>query len=99
METERDQILTQNQMEKEEMQEKFDREKDELEQELAATQKDRDDSLMFAENEKQQVWCAWLFDIFFGVTSMTILCTVCGYKQRFIYTHDSTVGLNHSLSL
>ena len=55
METERDQILTQNQMEKEEMQEKFDREKDELEQELAATQKDRDDSLMFAENEKQQV--------------------------------------------
>ena len=55
METERDQILSQNQLEKEEMQEKFDREKDELEQELAATQKDRDDSLMFAENEKQQV--------------------------------------------
>ena len=30
-------------------------EKAELEEELAATCRDRDDSLMFAENEKQQV--------------------------------------------
>ena len=55
MEAARDEMITQNQNEKEDMAEKFDREKSELEQELAATQRDRDDSLMFAENEKQQV--------------------------------------------
>ena len=55
MEASREQIIQQNQNEKEDMIEKYEREKAELEQELAATQRDRDDSLMFAENEKQQV--------------------------------------------
>jgi len=34
---------------------RFNQEKSDLEEELAATCRDRDDSLMFAENEKQQV--------------------------------------------
>lgn len=55
MEAAREEMLSQHQMEKEDMVEKFEKEKDALEMELAATQKDRDDSLMFAENEKQQV--------------------------------------------
>lgn len=42
-------------MEKEEGNNKFDRMKEDLMEELAALQRDRDNSLMMAENDKQQV--------------------------------------------
>ena len=49
-------------------------EKAELEEELAATCRDRDDSLMFAENEKQQVRVlvvTTLFDLLLILMAMT----------------------------
>lgn len=55
MEVAREDLVGCQTQEREEMCEKYEREKAELEEELAAVQKDRDDSLMFAENEKQQV--------------------------------------------
>lgn len=48
-------MILQNNMEKEEGNNKFDRMKEDLMEELAALQRDRDNSLMMAENDKQQV--------------------------------------------
>ena len=82
MEAARDEMITQNQNEKEDMAEKFDREKSELEQELAATQRDRDDSLMFAENEKQQVGVNRLL----AVTDESVLSAYNDFYYNKLYT-------------
>ena len=82
MEAARDEMITQNQNEKEDMAEKFDREKSELEQELAATQRDRDDSLMFAENEKQQVGVNRLL----AVTDESVLSAYSDFCCNKLYT-------------
>jgi hypothetical protein len=42
-------------MEKEDIVNRYEREKDELQCEIVALQRDRDDSLLMAENDKQQV--------------------------------------------
>lgn len=55
LEAQREEILTNHAIEKEDMLAKHAQDKCELEEELAATCRDRDDSMMFAENEKQQV--------------------------------------------
>lgn len=61
LETQRDDILTRNANDKDDMLNRHAQEKTELEEELAATCRDRDDSLMFAENEKQQVYFTSIF--------------------------------------
>ena len=55
MEAQREDILNRHAVEKEDMLNRHASEKSDLEEELAATCRDRDDSMMFAENEKQQV--------------------------------------------
>ena len=66
MESQRDEIIHQNNMEKEEMQNLFERAQEELNNQLIALQRDRDDSLLLAENEKQQVhetfFSSFIFD-------------------------------------
>ena len=59
MEANRDDIVARNANEKDDVLARHAQEKTELEEELAATCRDRDDSLMFAENEKQQVRTFW----------------------------------------
>lgn len=54
LEAQREDILTRNAIDKEDTLSRHTQEKSDLEEELAATCRDRDDSLMFAENEKQQ---------------------------------------------
>lgn len=54
-ETERDENLHQNAMEKEELLNRFDREREDLQEELANLQRERDNQLLMAENDKQQV--------------------------------------------
>ena len=66
MESQRDEIIHQNNMEKEEMQNLFERAQEELNNQLISLQRDRDDSLLLAENEKQQVhekfFSSFIFD-------------------------------------
>ena len=50
-----EQLVHQHNMEKEDLMMRFRREKEELQEEIAALQRDRDDSLLMAENDKQQV--------------------------------------------
>ena len=64
MESQRDEIIHQNNMEKEEMQNLFERAQEELNNQLIALQRDRDDSLLLAENEKQQVRATFSLLIF-----------------------------------
>ena len=64
MESQRDEIIHQNNMEKEEMQNLFERAQEELNNQLIALQRDRDDSLLVAENEKQQVRATFSLLIF-----------------------------------
>lgn len=54
-ETERDEMVHHNAMEKEEMLNRFDREREDLQTELANLQRERDNQLLMAENDKQQV--------------------------------------------
>lgn len=54
-ETERDEMVHQNAMEKEELLNRFDREREDLQEELANLQRERDNQLLMAENDKQQV--------------------------------------------
>ena len=58
MERQREDTLHQYTMEKEDQAAAMERLKDELTNELAILQRDRDDSLLLAENEKQQVSCS-----------------------------------------
>lgn len=58
-ETERDENLHQNAMEKEELLNRFDREREDLQEELANLQRERDNQLLMAENDKQQVTTCW----------------------------------------
>ena len=60
MESQRDEIIHQNNMEKEEMQNLFERAQEELNNQLIVLQRDRDDSLLLAENEKQQVLATFI---------------------------------------
>lgn len=68
MEQQREEILHLHGMEKEEMAQNFDRANEELSNENIALQRERDDSLLLAENEKQQVSyhnsipAGWLWD-------------------------------------
>ena len=54
-ERQREEILHQHAMEKEDMNGRFDREREELTEELANLQRERDNQLLMAENDKQQV--------------------------------------------
>lgn len=54
-ETERDEMVHQNAMEKEELLNRFDREREDLQEELGNLQRERDNQLLMAENDKQQV--------------------------------------------
>ena len=54
MESQRDEILHQHAMEKEDMTQRAERERDELNDALNAVQRDRDEQLLLAENDKQQ---------------------------------------------
>ena len=55
MERQREEIIHAHTMEREEMIANNERMQEELNDEIAALQRDRDDSLLLAENEKQQV--------------------------------------------
>lgn len=55
LEAQRDEIIHQNNMEKEDMICDFTRIKEELQDSLNAVQRDRDEQLLIAENDKQQV--------------------------------------------
>ena len=62
MERVREDILHSHAMEKEDLVTSMGRMKDELNNEINMLQRDRDDSLLLAENEKQQVWQpSWKF--------------------------------------
>lgn len=52
---EREQLLHHHNLEKEDMSSRFDNEREELHENLASLQRDRDDALLMAENDKQQV--------------------------------------------
>ena len=54
-ETNRDQLLHNHAMEKEEMSTRADRQIEELQEELAKVQRERDEALLLAENDRQQV--------------------------------------------
>ena len=54
MESQRDEIIHQNSMEKEDMVNRFEREREELNDTINAIQRDRDEQLLLAENDKQQ---------------------------------------------
>ena len=54
MESQRDEIIHQNAMEKEDMVTRAEREREELNDALNALQRDRDEQLLLAENDKQQ---------------------------------------------
>ena len=54
-ENQREQLVHHHGLEKEEMLARFAIERDELNEEVATVQRDRDDQLILAENEKQQV--------------------------------------------
>ena len=62
MEAQREDILNRHAVEKEDMLSRHASEKSDLEEELAATCRDRDDSMMFAENEKQQVCNSFTYE-------------------------------------
>ena len=55
-ETSREQMLHAHTMEKEEMASRADNQIEELQEELAKVQRDRDEALLLAENDRQQVW-------------------------------------------
>ena len=55
MESQRDEIIHQNNLEKEDTVNRYEREKEQLNDELASLQRDRDEQLLMAENDKQQV--------------------------------------------
>lgn len=55
MEGQRDEIIHQNNLEKEDLVTRYEREKEQLQDELNALQRDRDEQLLLAENDKQQV--------------------------------------------
>ena len=54
-ETQRDQLLHNHSMEKEEMASRADNQIEELQEELGKVQRDRDEALLLAENDRQQV--------------------------------------------
>ena len=54
MESQRDEIVHQNAMEKEDMVTRFERDRDELNDTVNAIQRDRDEQLLLAESDKQQ---------------------------------------------
>ena len=55
MENKREELIHAYNMEKGEMTERFEREKDELNADLVGLQRERDEQLIVAENDKQQV--------------------------------------------
>jgi hypothetical protein len=55
LENQRETIIHQFNLEKDEMLRRFEHEREELENEIGALQRERDDQLIMAENDKQQV--------------------------------------------
>ena len=75
MERQREDLVHQYSMEKEDMTAATERLKDELTNELAMLQRDRDDSLLLAENEKQQV--RHTFPKLVEIPTISLQCSYC----------------------
>jgi hypothetical protein len=71
-ESNRDQLLHAHAMEKEEMTTRAERQAEELQEELAKVQRDRDEALLLAENDRQQVK-----DLIFYILNVVHIFTYC----------------------